>query len=80
MNTLQCKIFNDHHYIVEKEFNNWCKKNNIGPYDIKDIKYTISTRNGDHCVFVLYSKEFASEIMLDENLSQNLYNYTGTPN
>lgn len=84
MSTLQCKIFSDHHYIIEKEFNNWCKKDNIGPYDIKDIKYTINTRNGDHCIFVLYSKEVASEVIFNENLlhdiQQNLHEYTGTPN
>lgn len=84
MSILQCKIFSDYSYIAEKEFNDWCKKNNIGPYDIKDIKHTINTRNGDHCIFVLYSKEVASEVMFDENLlhdiQQNLHEYTGTPN
>lgn len=86
MSVLQCKIFSDFSYIAEKNFNDWCKENNIGPYDIKDIKYTINTRNSDHCIFVLYSKEPVQEIMFDENLlhdiQQNLhdYEYTGTPN
>ena len=86
MSVLQCKIFSDFSYIAEKNFNDWCRENNIGPYDIKDIKYTINPRNSDHCIFVLYSKESTSEIMFDENLlhdiQQNLYEYeyTGTPN
>mgnify|MGYP006967406498 CR=1 FL=1 len=44
MSVLQCKIFSDHNYIVEKELNDWCKENNIGPYDIKDIKYKINEK------------------------------------
>lgn len=79
MSVLQCKIFSDFPYIAEKNFNDWCKKDNIGPYDIKDIKYTINTRNGDHCIFVLYSKESASEIMPDAILLHDI-EYTGTPN
>lgn len=79
MSVLQCKIFSDFSYTAEKEFNDWCTKNNIGPYDIKDIKYTIHPRNGDHCIFVLYSKTSSSEIMFDENLLHDIQ-YTGTPN
>lgn len=75
MSILQCKIFSDHYYIIEKEFNNWCKKDNIRPYDIKDIKYTTNARNGDHCIFVLYSKETES----NEDSTKYLM-YTGMPN
>ena len=79
MSILQCKIFSDYHYIAEKEFNDWCKENNIGPYDIKDIKYTIHTRNGDHCIFVLYSKEIESNSIAAEDPNKYLM-YTGMPN
>ena len=79
MSVLQCKIFSDFSYIAEKKFNDWCKENNIGLYDIKDIKYTINTRNSDHCIFVLYSKEPAQEIMFGENLLRDI-EYTGTLN
>jgi hypothetical protein len=76
---LQCKIFSDFPYIAEQDFNDWCKANNIGPYDIKDIKYTINSRNSDHCIFVLYSKGSSSEVMIDTNLLRDI-EYTGTPN
>lgn len=79
MSILQCKIFSDFAYIAEKNFNDWCKKDNIGPYDIKDIKYTTNTKNGDHCIFVLYSKEDKSNNIDTEGPNRYLM-YTGTPN
>lgn len=79
MSVLQCKIFSDHNYIVEKEFNDWCKENNIGPYDIKDIKYKINTKNGDHCIFVLYSKDSESNSVTAEDPMKYIM-YTGMPN
>ena len=79
MSILQCKIFSDFAYIAEKDFNDWCKENNIGPYDIKDIKYTTNTKNGDHCIFVLYSKEIESNNVATEDPNKYLM-YTGMPN
>ena len=79
MSILQCKIFSDFAYIAEKNFNDWCKKDNIGPYDIKDIKYNINPRNSDHCIFVLYSKEIESNNVATEDPNKYLM-YTGTPN
>lgn len=79
MSIIQCKIFSDFNYIVEKEFNDWCTENNMGPYDIKDIKYTINPKNGDHCIFVLYSKEIESNNVVIEDPIKYLM-YTGTPN
>ena len=79
MSILQCKIFSDYHYIAEKEFNNWCRENNIGPYDIKDIKYSINVKNGDHSIFVLYSKENESNNITIEDPNRYIM-YTGTPN
>lgn len=79
MSILQCKIFSDFAYIAEKNFNDWCKENNIGPYDIKDIKYKINPRNSDHCIFVLYSKEIESNNVAAEDPNKYLV-YTGMPN
>ena len=79
MSILQCKIFSDFAYIAEKNFNDWCKKDNIGPYDIKDIKYTINPKNGDHSIFILYSKETESNNISTEDPNKYLM-YTGTPN
>ena len=79
MSILQCKIFSDFAYIAEKNFNDWCKENNIGPYDIKDIKYTINPKNSDHCIFVLYSKEDKSNNIDTEGPNRYLM-YTGMPN
>ena len=79
MSVLQCKIFSDFPYIAEKNFNDWCKENNIGPYDIKDIKYSINTRNSDHCIFVLYSQEDESNKITTEDPNRYIM-YTGTPN
>lgn len=79
MSILQCKIFSDFAYIAEKNFNDWCKTDNIGPYDIKDIKYTINPKNGDHCIFVLYSTGIESNNVIIEDPMKYLM-YTGTPN
>lgn len=79
MSILQCKIFSDLSYIAEKAFNDWCKTDNIGPYDIKDIKYTFNTKNGEHSIFVLYSKEIESNDIITEGPNKYLM-YTGMPN
>ena len=61
MSILQCKIFNSpYSYKVEEDFNTWCRENKVGPFDFKDVKYTINAGNGEHCIFVLYSTEVES--------------------
>jgi hypothetical protein len=60
LNILQCKVFGSAYANqVENNFNDWCKQNKIGLYDIKDIKYR--TDNESYSIFVLYSKEIEPE-------------------
>lgn len=80
MSILQCKIFNSsYNYKVEENFNTWCQENTIGPFDFKDVKYTINSRNGEHCIFVLYSKEVESNNITAEDPNRYIM-YTGMPN
>jgi hypothetical protein len=75
---LQCKIFTSYrNYNIEHDFNAWCKENNIGPYDIKDIKY--KGEREDYSIFVLYSKEIESNNTITEDPNK-YFMYTGTPN
>ena len=77
MSILQCKIFTSYrHYSIEQEFNTWCEENNIGPYDIKDIKY--KGAHEDYSIFVLYSKEDKSNNIIMEDPNRYIM-YTGTP-
>ena len=77
MSILQCKIFTSYRsYNIEEDFNTWCKENNIGPYDIKDIKYKGEREN--YSIFVLYSKEDKSNNIDTEGPNRYLM-YTGTP-
>ena len=78
MSTLQCKIFTSYRsYNIEQDFNNWCKENDIGPYDIKDIKYKGEREN--YSIFVLYSKEVESNNITTEDPNKYIV-YTGTLN
>lgn len=75
MSVLQCKIFTSYRsYNIEQDFNHWCKENNIGPYDIKDIKY--KGEREDYSIFVLYSKEIESNSVTAEDPNKYLL-YTG---
>lgn len=78
MSILQCKIFTSYRsYNIEEDFNIWCKENNIGPYDIKDIKYKGEREN--YSIFVLYSKEVQSNSVTAEDPMKYIM-YTGMPN
>ena len=78
MSILQCKIFTSYRsYNIEEDFNTWCKENNIGPYDIKDIKYKGEREN--YSIFVLYSKEDKSNNIDTEGPNRYLM-YTGALN